>query len=61
MTIARWTKRLANSKPHKYKEFVPAICKNNLMHRLLQLQKKQLEEDHLKCPNQVIIAQWPLN
>ena len=39
ITIDKWGGRWANSKSHKYKELVPAICKNSLKHRLFQLKK----------------------
>ena len=37
MTIDKQARRWADSNFHKYIEFVPAICKNSLKHRLLQL------------------------
>ena len=41
MTIDQW----ADSNFHKQKESVPAICKNSLKHRLLQLKHIRLEEE----------------
>ena len=35
MAKDKWAKRCADSSSHKHKEFVPAICKNSVKHRLL--------------------------
>ena len=37
MIIDKWARRWKNHKSDKYKEFVPAICKNSSKHTLFQL------------------------
>ena len=43
ITLDKWDRRWENANFHKYKQSVPALCKNSVRHRFLQLKKTTIK------------------